>query len=52
MVPREIFVLKREEIVGGCRKMHSKEIHDLYCSLYIIRVIKSRKMDGQGIWHV
>jgi len=52
MVLREIFVLKREEVAGGWRKMHSREIHDLYCSLYIIRVIKSRKMDGQGMWHV
>jgi len=52
MVLREIFVLRREEVAGGWRKMHSKEIHDLYCSLYVIRVIKSRKNDGQGMWHV
>jgi len=46
MVLSEVFVLKREEVAGGWRKMHSKEIHDLYCSLYIIGVIKSRRMDG------
>ena len=46
MVLSEVFVLKREEVAGGCRKMHSKEIHDLYCSLYIIGVIKSSRMDG------
>jgi hypothetical protein len=51
-VLRKIFVLEREEVAGGWRKMHSKEIHDLYRPLYIIRVNKSRKMDGQGMWHV
>jgi hypothetical protein len=52
MVLKEIFVLKREAVAGGWTKMHSKELHDWYCSLYIIRVIKSGKMDWQGMWHV
>jgi hypothetical protein len=49
VVPREIFVVKREGVAGGWRKMHSKELHDLYCSLYVITMIKSRKMDRQSM---
>jgi hypothetical protein len=31
-VLRRIFVLKRGEILGGCRKLHNEELHDLYSS--------------------
>jgi len=30
---------KREEVVGGFRKLHNEELHNLYASLNIIRVI-------------
>jgi hypothetical protein len=35
---------KREEITGEWRKVHDKELKDLYSSPSIIRVIKSRRM--------
>jgi len=33
-----------EEVVGGWRRLHSEELHNLYTSSYIIRVIKLRRM--------
>jgi hypothetical protein len=41
-VLRRIFGLKRDEVTGGWRKLHNEELHNLYSSLSIIRVIKSR----------
>jgi hypothetical protein len=41
-VLREIFGSKRNEVTGEWRKLHNEELHDLYCSLDIVRVIKSR----------
>jgi hypothetical protein len=36
-----IFVCKGEEVLTeDCRKLNSEELHDLYCSLDIIWVIK------------
>jgi hypothetical protein len=43
-VLRRIFGLKRDEITKGWRKLHNKELHNLYSSPYIIRIIKSRAM--------
>jgi hypothetical protein len=37
-----IFGPKREELAGGWRKLHNEELHNLYTSPNIIRVIKSR----------
>jgi hypothetical protein len=42
-VLRRIFGSKRDEVIGGWRKLHN-EIHNLYCSPSIIRIIKSRRM--------
>jgi hypothetical protein len=39
-----IFGLKRDEITGEWRKVHSEEVRDLYSSPNIVRVIKSRRM--------
>jgi uncharacterized membrane protein YhaH (DUF805 family) len=38
----EIFGPKREEVVGGWRRLHDEELHNLYALSNIIRVIKSR----------
>jgi hypothetical protein len=38
-VLRKIFGPKREEVVGGSRRLHSEELHNLYTSPNIIRVI-------------
>jgi hypothetical protein len=35
---------KRDEVTGGWRKLHNEDIHNLYPSPSIIRVIKSRAM--------
>jgi hypothetical protein len=40
-VLRRIFGLKRGEVMGGWRKLHNKELHNLYSSPNISRMIKS-----------
>jgi hypothetical protein len=44
VILRRIFGLKRDEVTGGWRKLHNEELHNLYSSLSIIRMIKSRRM--------
>jgi hypothetical protein len=39
-----IFGLQRDEVTGKWRKLHNEELHDLYCSPSIARVIKSGRM--------
>jgi hypothetical protein len=41
---RGIFGPKRDEVIGGWRKLRKKELHNLYDSPSIIRMIKSRRM--------
>jgi hypothetical protein len=43
-----IFGPRREEVMGEWRKLHNKEVCDLYSSPRIIRIIKSRVMRGAG----
>jgi hypothetical protein len=47
-VLRRIFGPKRDEVTGEWRKLHYKELHDLYSSPSIIRIIKSRRMRWAG----
>jgi hypothetical protein len=47
-VLRRIFGLKRDEVTGEQRKLHNKELHDLYSSPSIIRKIKSKRMRWVG----
>jgi hypothetical protein len=49
-VLRRIFGPKREED-GSWRKLHNDELHSLYSSQYIVRVIKSRRMRWADMWH-
>jgi hypothetical protein len=44
MVLRRIFGPKRDEVTGEWRKLHNKELHDLYSSPNIIIIIKLRRM--------
>jgi hypothetical protein len=46
---RRIFGPKRDEVTGEWRKRHNEELHDLYCSPTIVRVIKSR-WPGYVVW--
>jgi hypothetical protein len=39
-----IFGPKRDDVTGGWRKLHNEELHNLYSSPRIIRMIKSRRM--------
>jgi hypothetical protein len=60
-VLRRIFGPKREED-GSWRKLHNDELHDLYSSTNIVKVIKARKMawaghvarrrEGKGVYRV
>jgi hypothetical protein len=43
-----IFMPKRDELTGEWRKLHNKELNDLYCSRSIVQVIKSRRMSWAG----
>jgi hypothetical protein len=47
-VLRRIFGQKRDEVTSEWRKLHSKELRDLYSSPSIIRIIKSRRMKWEG----
>jgi hypothetical protein len=47
-VLRRIFVPKRDGVTGGWRKLHNEELHNLYSSPSIIRIIKSRRMKWAG----
>jgi hypothetical protein len=47
-VLRGIFGPKRDEVRGVWRERHNEELNDLYCSLIILRVIKSRRMRWAG----
>jgi hypothetical protein len=39
---------KRDEVTGGWRKLHNEELHSLYSSPSIVRVIKARRMRWAG----
>jgi hypothetical protein len=43
-VLRRIFGPKRDEVTGGWRKLHNEELHNLYSSPSIIRMLKSRRI--------
>jgi hypothetical protein len=43
-VLRRLFGPKMDEMIGGWRKLHNEELHNLYSSPGIIRMIKSRRM--------
>jgi hypothetical protein len=44
-----IFGPKRDEVRGGRRKLHYVELRNFYSSPIIIRMIKSKGWDGQGL---
>jgi hypothetical protein len=49
-VLRRIFGPRRDEVMGDWKKLHNEELHKLYSSPNIIRMIKSRRM--RWAWHV
>jgi hypothetical protein len=47
-VLRSILGLKRDEVMGRRRQLHNEELHNLYSSSVIIKMIKSRRMKWAG----
>jgi hypothetical protein len=47
-VLRRLFGPKRDEVTGGSRTLHNKELRNLYSSPTIIRMIMSRRMRWVG----
>jgi hypothetical protein len=47
-VLRRIFGSKMDGVTGGWRKLHNEELHNLYSSPSIIRIIKSRRKQWAG----
>jgi hypothetical protein len=45
---RRIFGPKRDEVTGGWRELHNEELHGMYSSPSIVRVIKARRMRWAG----
>jgi hypothetical protein len=48
VVLRRIFEPKRDGVMGRWRKLHNGELHNLFSSPSIIRVIKSKRMRWEG----
>jgi hypothetical protein len=48
-VPRITFRPKKEEVMGGWRRLRNEELHNFYVSPNVIRVIKSRRINGWGM---
>ena len=48
MMLRRIFGPRRDEVMGEWRRLHNKELNDLYSSPNIVQVIKSRRMRWAG----
>jgi hypothetical protein len=46
-----IFGPKRDEVAGERKKLYNEELHDLYSSSSIIRLMKSRRCDRRGMYH-
>jgi hypothetical protein len=38
-----------DEVTGGCRKLHKEELHDVYSSPSILRIIRSRRVRWAGM---
>jgi hypothetical protein len=47
-VLRKIYGSKRDEVIWEWRKLHNEELHDLYFSPNIFRVMKSTRMRWAG----
>jgi hypothetical protein len=45
---RRIFGPKRDQVTGGWRKLRNEELHNLYSTPSITRMIKSRRMRFTG----
>jgi hypothetical protein len=46
-VLRRIFGMKRDEVIGGWRKLHKEEFHNVYSAPSLIIMIKTKSMMGR-----
>ena len=46
-VLRRVFGPKRDEVTGEWRKLHNKELSDLYSFSNIVRVVEKNEMGGE-----
>jgi hypothetical protein len=50
---RSVFGPKRKEATGGWRKLHDEELHDLYSSPTVVRIIKwSRRGEERAAYRL
>jgi hypothetical protein len=49
-VLRRIFGPKRDEVTGEWRKLHNEELHNLYSSPDIIRLVKGEERKCTRFW--
>jgi invasion protein IalB len=47
-VLRRVCGAERKEVTGGWRNVCNEELHDLCCSLNVVRVIRARRMRWAG----
>jgi hypothetical protein len=47
-VLKRIFGLKMDEVIGGWRKLHNEELHNLYSMQNVIRIITARMVRLAG----
>jgi hypothetical protein len=47
-VLRRIFEFKKGEVEGRCRKLHNEELHSVYSSPNIIRVVQIKRLNRAG----
>jgi hypothetical protein len=45
---RRIFGPRTDDVIGEWRKLHKEELHDLYSSPNIIRIMKARRIRWEG----
>jgi hypothetical protein len=50
-VLRRIFGPKRDGVMGGWRKLHNGDLHNLYSLPNIVRIIKLGRMRWVDMWH-
>jgi hypothetical protein len=48
-VLRRIFETKREEITGGCRKLHNEELHNLTPHVVLLGYLKEERLIEEDI---
>lgn len=49
---QKIFGPAVEEARGAWRKVHNQKLHDAYSFQNIFHVLKQRKSEGRGMWHL